>query len=69
MREKAKRYPVDRTKLHHALWRRGMTMSSVTRENFYSTGWLHGQVTKGYLNSAAIEILQKYGITAEEVRP
>lgn len=63
------RVPVDREKLRKALWRRGTTMTQACVDNFYSRGWLSNMVTRGYLNSTAMEILKTYGITAKEIMP
>lgn len=68
-RAPAKRYPIDREKLHHALWKRGQTMTSETRDNYYSQGWLHAMAGKGYVNEAAMTVLRKYGINEEDIRP
>lgn len=69
MRPKTKQYPVDRTKLNHALWKRGKTVSVMCRENYYTHGWMSGQLHRGSLNENAMEILKGYGITEEEIRP
>lgn len=60
---------VDKTKLRKALLRRQLTMRQISEENYYSHSWLAYMSSKGYVTAVAMEILKKYGITEEEIRP
>ena len=63
------RVMADKEKLRKALLRRRLTMRQISEENYYSHSWLAYMSSKGYVTAVAMEILKKYGITEEEIRP
>jgi len=63
------RVPVSREKLRKALLKRHTNMYRVSIDNYYSRSWLGTMVTRGYVSQTAMEVLKKYGITEEEIRP
>ena len=55
--------------MRKALLRKQLTMRQISEENYYSHSWLAYMTSKGYVTAVAMEILKKYGITEEEIRP
>lgn len=63
------RVMADKEKLRKALLKRNTNMHKVSIDNYYSRSWLGTMVSRGYVSQTAMEVLKKYGITEEEIRP